>query len=174
MSYMTLTEADALAASIPGLTAWAAATTAAKTTALNRASDDIDAAMPYQGRPYDAEQDRQFPRLAYEGHDVGAGAAAAGAVPALDIVWDWDETTDEAVVPQDVLMAVLYQADANLAGAREARLSAQHDGVVYDLNTTTGDAESYKRTTGPGVTTGLCRPAWMLMRKYRLRSGKLL
>ena|SRR5688500_11416724 len=173
MSYMTVTEADALATSIPGLTAWAAATTAAKTTALNRASDDIDAAMPYQGRRYETDQDHQFPRLAYEGHDLGAGAAAAGAVPALDIVWDWDELTSEAVVPDDVRIAVLYQADANLAGTREARLAAQHDGVVYDLDAA-GDAESYKRTTGPGVTTGLCRAAWMLMRKYRLRSGKLL
>ena len=35
-------------------------------------------------------------------------------------------------------------------------------------------AESYKLTQGPGVTTGLCRPAFVLLRKYRRKSGRLL
>ena len=71
-----------------------------------------------------------------------------------------------------MLLAVLLQADAILDGTRESRLAAQHDGVVYDQ--TGSVAESYKQTEGPGVTSGLCRGAWMLMRKYRLKSGKVL
>jgi hypothetical protein len=86
-------------------------------------------------------------------------------------VWDWDDVAQEAVVPEDVRLAVLLQADADLAGDREARLAAQHDGVVYDQ--TGALAESYKQTEGPGVTTGLCRAAWVLLRKYRLKSGAL-
>ena len=75
-------------------------------------------------------------------------------------------------MPEDVQLAVVLQADTILAGDREPRLAAQHDGVVYDQ--TGSVAESYKQTEGPGVTTGLCRAAWVLLRKYRLKSGKLL
>ena len=75
-------------------------------------------------------------------------------------------------MPPEVLLAVVYQADAILAGERDLRITAQHDGVVYDQ--TGSVAESYKLTQGAGVTTGLCRMAWVLLRKYRLKSGKLL
>lgn len=85
---------------------------------------------------------------------------------------DWDATTSTAVTPLNVKLAVLHQADAILVGAREPRLAAQHDGVVYELTGTV--AESYKRTTGPGVATGLARRAWMLMRAYRLRGGRMI
>src|SRR4051794_30681562 len=169
LSYLDVTEANTLAADLPPLAAWAAASAGDKTTALNQATADVDGAMPYQGRPYDPAQARQFPRVAEDPH-VGSAAGPAPDVAgaAGGGVWDWDDGTHAAVVPRDVKAAVLYQADAILAGSREARLAAQHDGVVYEL---TGSlAESYKRTTGPGATTGLCRPAWVLLRKYRLRS----
>jgi hypothetical protein len=168
-SYLTDSEADALAATLPAMTAWGAASSGNKTKALERASLDVDNAMPYQGRRYDPAQPNQFPRVPYDappgtssdfGHDPGAG------------VWDWDADADEAVVPEDVLVAVLFQADTILAGEREPRLASQHDGVVYDQ--TGSVAESYKQTEGPGVTTGLCRAAWVLLRKYRLQSGKML
>ncbi len=104
----------------------------------------------------------EFPRLAYDA--TGGGDAA--------VTWDVDAASGEAVVrARGVRLATLLQADAILA-AREPRVAAQHDGVVYQLNGTT--AESYKRNTGPGVTTGLCRRAWVLVRRYRLRSGKLI
>jgi hypothetical protein len=167
--YLTESAADALAATLPALPAWSAATTPQKSAALVRATLDVDNAMPYQGRRYASDQERQFPRAPYDD--------APGTTDSFDrdpraSAWDWDTATNAAVVPEDVLLAVLLQADANLAGDREARLSSQHDGVVYDQ---TGSlAESYKQTEGPGVTTGLCRAAWVLLRKYRLKSGGLL
>lgn len=172
-SYLTVAAADELAATLPALAAWSAATSPDKALALERASIDIDGAMPYQGRKYDAEQVNQFPRVAY---DDGAGAGPPSAAPAgafsPPVVWDWDAALSAAAVPEDVLLAVVLQADANLAGQREPRLAAQHDGVVYDL--TGSIAESYKYNRGPGVSTGLCRAAWVLLRKYRLKGGKVL
>ena len=165
--YLTTIEADALAATLPALAAWAAATSGQKSAALLRATLDVDNAMPYQGRRYAADQERQFPRVPY---DEAPGTAGFDRDPRAS-VWDWDAATNAATVPEDVRLAVLIQADANLAGEREARLAAQHDGVVYDQ--TGALAESYKQTEGPGVTTGLCRAAWVLLRKYRLKSGAL-
>jgi hypothetical protein len=168
IAYLDLTEANDLAAALPELAAWSAASDDDKTLALNQASLDVDSAMPYQGRPYDFFQSRQFPRVA---DDNGAGEPYFPA-PADAVVWDWDATTNQAVVPVDVKRSVLYQADANLSGLREPRLAAQHDGVVYELTGTL--AESYKQSTGPGVATGLCRRAWLLVRQYQLRSGRMV
>ena len=167
-SYLTSTEADALAATLPTLTAYSAASSGNKTKALLRASLDVDNAMPYQGRRYASDQTNQFPRVPY---DDPPGSAGFDRDPRAS-VWDWDADANEPVVPVDVLLAVLLQADTVLAGDREPRLAAQHDGVVYDQ--TGSVAESYKQTEGPGVTTGLCRAAWVLLRKYRLKSGSLL
>src|SRR5688572_2126860 len=169
-SYLEVAEAEELAATFPGLPAWTAAAPAARAAALNQASADIDAAMPYQGRPLEEEQPRQFPRVAYESASLPRAEASGGAVGR--VVWDWDFATNQAVIPLDVKLAVLHQAEAILAGTREPRISLQHDGVVYDQ---TGSlAESYKQTTGPGAATGLCRRSWVLMRQYRLRGGRLL
>jgi hypothetical protein len=163
-SYLSVADADALAATLVGLTAYLAADDTAKAGALNEASAEIDAAMPYQGRKYADDQVRQFPRV----HDDLAADVATD--PAT--IWDWDADTSTAIVPDDVLRATLYQADAILAGARQPRIDAQHDGVVYEL--TGGLAESYKATPGQGVRTGLCHHAWLLMRRFRLRSGRLV
>ena len=166
--YLTTIAADAIAATLPALPAWSAASTPQKTAALLRATLDVDNAMAYQGRRYAAGQERQFPRAPYDDPPGTAGFDR----DARASVWDWDAGANAAVVPEDVLLAVLLQADANLAGDRESRIAAQHDGVVYDQ---TGSlAESYKQTEGPGVTTGLCRAAWVLLRKYRVKSGALL
>lgn len=165
-SYLTVEAADALADALPELTAWTPAVAASRAVALEQATSDIDAAMPYQGRRFDDAQILQFPRIAFA--HAGDSSHPAGEPPT---VWDLDEA-GEAAVPRDVLLATLIQADAILSGSREPRLAAQHDGVVYELTGTL--AESYKRNTGPGVTTGLCRRAWVLMRKYRLRGGKML
>ena len=175
ISYLEVGEADELAGTVPGLTAWSGAAPGAQAAALNQASSDVDAAMPYAGRPYDPTQARQFPRVAEDppsSYPVGPFIAAAGAGVVTGVVWDWDPGANAPVVPRDVKLAVLYQADSIVAGAREPRLSAQHDGVVYQLTGTL--AESYKRVPKPGVTTGLCRRAWMLVRQFRLRGGRLL
>ena len=166
-SYLTPTAADALAADLPDLPAWVAATTDEKSAALVRATLDVDNAMPYQGRKYDPGQARAFPRCPY---DDSPGLAGFDGSPREE-VWDWDTGASAAVTPEDVELAVLFQAEAILAGERESRISAQHDGIVYDQIGSV--AESYKQTQGPGVTTGLCRAAWVLMRKYRLKSGRM-
>jgi hypothetical protein len=171
--YIDVGDADDLAAALRDLPAYRAASDEAKAAALDLATRDIDAAMPYQGRRLDPAQPLAFPRLSDEPTDraATAGFGVAGSFdPAL--VWDWDATAGAAVVPADVRLATLYQADSILAGTREARLSAQHDGVAYEL--TGGLAESYKASgPAPGVPTGLCRRAWVLMRRYHLRSGRL-
>src|SRR3954465_12912749 len=118
LSYLTVTEANALAADLPPLPAWAAAASGDKTTALNQATADVDGAMPYQGRPYDPTQARQFPRVAEDPHPGSAAAPAPDAAGAAGGgVWDWDDATHTAVVPRDVNVAVLYEAGAILAGA---------------------------------------------------------
>ena len=169
-SYLDVVEAGALAADLPDLPAWAAATDPARGAALELATLDIDAAMPYQGRRYDPAQPRQFPRVAEDAPPVPSDAVAIAPAGGA-VVWDWDSVQNAPVVPRDVKLAVLFQAESLLADAREPRLSAQHDGVVYQLTGTL--AESYKQTPGPGVRTGLCRRAWVLLRQYRLRGGRI-
>jgi hypothetical protein len=169
LRYLDVPEADDLAGVLPGLAAFRAADDAEKAAALDEATKDIDSAMPYQGRKLDTAQLLEFPRLIDEPLRATSNARSTTVDPTL--VWDWDDDADAAVVPEDVRRATLYQADSILAGEREARIAAQHDGVVYEL--TGGLAESYKSTAGPGVPTGLCRRAWLLMRRYRLRSGRL-
>ena len=159
--YLSLADAGALADALTELAAYKAATDDEKTAAILQATIDIDAAMPFQGRRYDAGQHREFPR-SFDGDGITTPSR----------VWDWDDDTQSAVVPAGVKRATLYQADAILAGEREPRLSAQHDGVVYEQ--TGALAESYKATPGPGVPTGLCRRAWVILRRYRLQGGRLL
>src|SRR5688500_16532020 len=100
-SYVEVAEAEELAATFPGLPAWAAAAPAARAAALNKASTDIDSAMPYQGRPDEEEQPRQFPRVAYESTSLPR-AGASGDAAVGRVVWDWDFTTNAAVIPLDV------------------------------------------------------------------------
>lgn len=164
-SYLTIDEANQIAAALPGLASWAAASADAKARSLAQATDEADHAMPYQGRRYEFSQAREFPRVAYD--DFAHFGQPAGP----SVVWDVDAATGAPIVPLDVRRAVVCQADAILGGARNARLDAQHDGVVYQL--IEGAAESYKSTAGPGVQTGLCREAYALLRQYRLKSGRL-
>lgn len=156
-AYLSLADADDLADALPELASFKASADADRSAALLQATIDIDSAMSYQGCRYDPEQERQFPRTFADG------------IASPTRVWDWDAAADAAVVPAGVKRATLYQADAILAAVRETRLAAQHDGVVYQQGETS--AESYKSTPGPGVPTGLCRRAYVIMRRYRLQSG---
>ena len=167
LRYLDVPEADDLAGVLPALAAYRAADDAEKAAVLDEATKDIDSAMPYQGRKLDAAQLLEFPRLIDEPLRATASAPSTTVDPTL--VWDWDADADAAVVPADVRRATLYQADSILAGEREPRIAAQHDGVVYEL--TGGLAESYKSTPGPGVPTGLCRRAWMLIRRIGCAAG---
>jgi hypothetical protein len=170
-AYMDVAEADALAATTSGLVAWNSADAPTKAAALSRASDEVDHAMPYQGRRYAAiaAQPREFPRLAFEEPLLGGRDPS---LPGAAFVWDWDDALGDAVVPWDVKLATLLHADSILDGSRDARLDLQHDGVVYDQSGSV--AESYRKNTAPGLPTGLCRRAWVLMRRYRIKSGRLL
>jgi hypothetical protein len=172
-AYMDVDEADALAATTSGLVSWSGSTAPAKAAALVRASDDIDHATTYQGRRYatttNPPQTREFPRLAFEEPLVGTRNPALAATA---IIWDYDDATAQAVVPADVKSATLLQADAILTGTRDSRLDLQHDGVVYDQDGS--EAESYRRSTGLGLPTGICRRAWLLIRHYRIKAGRLL
>ncbi len=168
-SYLSTSEADSLAGTLPGLAAYRAASSGAKTAALQQASSDVDTAMPYQGRKLDAAQALQFPRVAYERTSPSAPGSAHGYA---DTIWDWDSSSNVPVVPADVKAAVLHQADAILDGGRDERLDKQHDGVAYDQ--AAGLAESYKSSDHRGVTTGLCRRAHQLLQKYRIIAGRIL
>ncbi|MGE5609002.1 MAG: hypothetical protein ACM359_07095, partial [Bacillota bacterium] len=83
-------------------------------------------------------------------------------------VWDWAADTAQAVVPQNVLMAVVLQADSILGRKREERLDARHDGVAS--HSADGLSEAYSGNEAPV----LCRRAHQLVRRYQLVSGQLL
>ncbi|HUX16912.1 MAG TPA: DnaT-like ssDNA-binding protein [Phycisphaerae bacterium] len=160
-SYIDLTEADAYAASELDSSTWDALSDADKAACLLRATDEIDSCR-WQGRKYDSDQDRQFPRLygeppadRYPPQPDGAG------------VWDWDSEANEAVVPEAVKRAAYLQAASIAEGDREARLADRHDGLA--AQGAGGMSESYG---GPGNV--LCLRAWTLLRKYRLRSGPIV
>ena len=167
--YLTVTEADALAASTVGLVQWATATSTQKTNALDAATQLIDGALRYQGRRYDSAQTLQFPRVAYD-----AGSAAAGAA---ELVWDWDAVTSAAVIPPAVKRACLVEADEilqDLAGKsqRWRRLDEQHQGVTFDLAASA--AEAYRKGVPAAGRTGLSRRAYELLAPYRVVSGRLV
>ena len=189
-AYLLVAAADAIAATLPGLASFKAASAEAKAAALLQASDDIDAGLRYQGRKYDPDgtitgtvQVREFPRVPYEGSGFGwdvAGLAQPGSevltagVPTAG-VWDWDADTSTAIVPSRVLQAVVHQADSIIAGTLAASLDAQHAGLAGQ---TVGPvSETYVRDGGAAsnaASSGLCRRAMQLMERYRIRQGKML
>jgi hypothetical protein len=176
-AYLTFTEADAIAATLPAtlLVAYLAASSPQKTAALEQASADVDAAGPFQGRPYETEADGQvlqFPRLAYD--NGGPPRFTPGGTQYTgDLIWDWDSDTNAAVVPLAVKRAVLYQANEILDGRRAAKLDAQHSGLASQ--SADGVSESYRDpgTSGDGMSR-LAERAAALLAKYRRRSGRLL
>jgi len=89
------------------------------------------------------------------------------------LVWDWDDTTKTAIVPRNVKLACLHQADSILAGDREARLDAQRDGLIQQ--SVGGLSEQY----APGNARNLaeqtiCRQAMNLLQPYVLKQGVIL
>lgn len=154
MSYLTVSDADAIAATLPLLDAWTAAGTTAKQKALELASMRFDLARRYQGRKYEedpADQPLEFPRIAYP-----------------ETVWDWDSTDDEAIVPALVKRAVVYEANSILTADRDRIVAAIHDGLTSQSNGSV--SESYRQT----ASSPLCAEADSISRRYQLRSGALL
>ena len=172
--YLTVADADALAATILGLTQWSAATSTEKTNALDAATKLIDGALRYQGRKFDPAQSLQFPRA------VNGGVVTAGGCPssacALVGIWDWDELAQAAVVPAVVKQACLIEADEMLQdlkgkSQRWRRLDEQHQGVTFDQ--AGAAAEAYRKGTPAAGRSGLSRRAYDLLRRFKLSSGRL-
>ncbi len=103
MSYISLADAKSwIAAHIRSTdrTGWDALSDAEKTIALQEAEDKIDD-LPLRGRKYDIDvtagvpdQPAEFPRIID------------------DTVVDWDDSAEEAIVPQDIKDAVCLEAVA--------------------------------------------------------------
>jgi hypothetical protein len=174
-SYLTASEADALAASLPGLVSYRAAAADAKATALALASGKLDAAHRWQGRKYDDAQSLEFPRLAYES---GAAIGAASRVaydPARQrtvagVVWDWDADADAAVVPVQVKLACLYEADSIIDGTRDELVDKQRDGLLSQ--SVGGMSETYAQLSATAAASNaLCAKASAFVQRFRLRSG---
>jgi hypothetical protein len=177
-SYLTTSDADALAATLPGLAAFVAAADPVKAAALELATDRFDTARRYQGRKYDAAQALEFPRVAYESgasaFDRGVASAAAERSTGAQI-WDWDDDANAAVVPDRVKRAVLYEANAIIDGSRDEILDAIANGLASQ--SAGGLSESYRNPADQGGAGGvptLCRDAERISRSYQLRSGRVL
>jgi hypothetical protein len=169
---------------LPGLSSLVAAAAATRQPAVDLASLDVDAGGPWQGRKYAvgdsgstgtdeaAYQEREFPRIAY-----ADGSTASAQWPRVSdggaVYWDWEETTDAAVVPETVLIATLVQADSILDGSRDRRMAAIRDGLASQ---SVGSlSESYRTDI---VLAEAAQPltdrAARLMVRYRLRTGRML
>lgn len=172
-SYLSVSDADTLAAGLALLSAWAAAGGTAKAAALALASERFDLAYRYQGRKWDASGVREFPRIAYDGGRA-PGPTYPGQPDALvaATVWDWDADADEAIVPVRVKRAVLYEANSILAADRDRVAAAIHNGLASQ--SVGSISESYRQMTAGQDTPVLCREADVAARHYRLRSGQLL
>ncbi len=163
-TYNTLGEADALADATYGVAAWAAASDEEKLQALRTASMRVDAAYRWQGRKYglDAdgnviEQEQEFPRI-------------DGTQP-IDVD-PTDPTSVVPVVPRNVKLAEFFEANSLLDGQRAAAVAAQHDGLTgQEIGTA---KETYRAAVTSNGVPLLCLDADRLVRRYVLRSGRIL
>ncbi len=171
-AYLDVASARSIGVTLPGLTALLAKSDEDLAVLLFAASIDLDAAMPYQGVKYSADQLREFPRYqrATDCIEVITPLEAYyGGVP----VWDWDNDTNTATVPDQVKIACIYQAASLLDPSNQRRLEAIRSGLA---GTSIGSlSETYMKPTDlPGGLTGLCDKAQRYMDRYRLRTGPLL
>lgn len=168
-TYLTTEAADALAATLqPPVTSYLAASAPAKLGALEEATRRIDAAYRYQGARYLAGQELEFPRVPF-----GDASPAVLTYPAVDVnqqdIWDLDPVTSQVVVPLNVRVSCLRQADAILAGDKEAARASERLGLASQ--STGGRSEAYV----PAHTTAeamLCLEARALLQRYKLRVGR--
>lgn len=170
-SYLSVPDADALAATMPGLASYSAASSLVKLNALIEATHRIDVAMPYQGVKFSLDQVLEFPRRGPSASTIGPSYQQPYPMSSVipEEIMDWDSDTQTAVVPAKVLRACLLEANSILAGLRDDRMDALHDGIASQ---SIGSAsEAYFQGTGPKPV--LCRAAHQLMIKYSARSGPL-
>lgn len=180
--YLTVDEAVAMAGSMPGVASFLAANSSQQSMALAMATQDLDNAQRYQGRKWDLVQVLQFPRVAYEasGRQPFYGSGVVGpiadnALPGADVVWDYDAVNKVAVVPQQVKLACVYQANSRLDPKRIAILDRIYSGLTSRQIGTGAEAYDVKAMLlASGGTLDLCRDAALLMRNYQLRQGRIL
>jgi hypothetical protein len=173
-------EADALAATLPSskLAAYLAATTGDKAAARVLATARIDT-KKYQGRKYGpavgTEQTLEFPRISSGG---GIPVFAGVVMNGREEVWDWDTDANEAIVPRQVKLACLFEANSILDNTRDVALQRAADGLASQ--SVGGMSESYFDPARLGAgqaadgSAKLCLDAEMQLAKYRLRSGQIL
>jgi hypothetical protein len=162
-AYISLDQADEYTLRVADITAWTAADDDAKSRALVQASDEIDTLL-FAGRPYDADQARQFPRFVAD----GASEWPAGKLAESGVVWDLDDD-GVAIVPEAVKRATFAQALTILRDPqRAARMRDQHDNVVSQ--SAGGASESYSG----GRPRLVCLNAIDLLRPYLLKSGRIV
>lgn len=140
-SYLDLAAALELAAGLPSnqVAAFTASSSSQQAAALAAATRDIDGER-WQGRKFSPTQVLEFPRIPFGG--VGESRWPGMYVPELygiepvgrAQVWDWDLATNAAVVPQNVKLACLYQAESILNGKRLRTEEAQHEGITGRLD----------------------------------------
>ena len=172
-AYLTVEEARALGASLPGFAALLALADAARAQALLLATVDVDADGPYQGRKVvvaDGGQELEFPRVPY--------SLSAFPLPTdpqnptlYTKIWDLDPVTGTAVVPQKVKMACLIQA----AWLSNAALQARREDILSGLSQQqiATAREAYVTPEEIQSTGGLCDRSRRIMSQYLLVSGKL-
>jgi hypothetical protein len=171
-AYNTLESAREIAARL-GLEKVAAATDGALQAALELAAIDLDSSMRYQGRRYDAGQEREFPRVSGELPAAWTGTLTGywqnAACAATTNVWDWDSATGTAVVPATVKTAEVIQAESLLEGTHQKRVQAYAAGLA-----SVGIGSMSKQFRADAAPSPLFDRARRMMEKYRLRSGSLL
>lgn len=170
--FALLSDALALAATLPAaqLTAWLAASSDQQTLDLQQASMDVDRGMRYQGRKYALDQINEFPRVPHEVDFPRLPYQCADVPLVNDLsnqIWDWDPVNLVAVVPQNVLTAVLYQANFIESGG-DAALDDQYSGVTSEG---AGSVHKSYDRKNPANETGLCRRAFQMLRFYQLQTG---
>jgi hypothetical protein len=96
--------------------------------------------------------------------------ARGWATPA---VWDWDITNAVAVVPDQIKIATIYQADAIQRGEIAAKLDRLGKGLT---SLTTGPAsETYGNSASANDPASvLTQSALAIVSRYRLRTGRIL
>jgi hypothetical protein len=184
-SYLTTSQALALANEIGGvgLEAFLAKDDAGQAGLLLLASLEVDRRLRYQGCKWDPQQEHEFPRVPFgiEGQWPPANATwpavINGQTMAIDDIWDWDTTANDgqgaAVVPEAVLIAVLYQSNWLAQPAYYKRLEKIRSGLAdQSIGTATETLNPLILAQGSGI--GLCERAAQWLDKYRLRSGRIL
>lgn len=163
-SYLaTVEEADALAATVPGSTAW---TGSSKAAALQEATRRIDS-LPLRGIRYEQKYIKNG--VQYDGNSDGLTQVLEFPRYIDGVAVEWDHGTHKPIVPDLVKMACIMEAISILEFLadtdRSERRTMKDDGVQsYNLG---GD---YSETLGPSTMDtqgGLqSKVAWRLMKRY--------